>query len=141
MTDCELTFNKLELMGRFQIISFLHVVYSREFDHLSLVEITYIMNTHQELDEILEVSSAVMLCFQVGSSWRHIKKYWLILEKFELENRMSFSLRLVELQCVGVISNNEELKTNVGFFLMTCFQIIFIFMLMRNVRVKNTLRK
>ena len=54
---------------------------------------------------------------------------------------MSFSLRLVELQCVGVISNNEELKTNVGFFLMTCFQIIFIFMLMRNVRVKNTLRK
>ena len=66
MIDCELTFNKLELMGRFQIISFLHVVYSREFDHLSLVEITYIMNTHQELDEILEVSSAVMLCFQVG---------------------------------------------------------------------------
>ena len=91
MTDFELAFNKLGLMGRFQIVSFFHVVYSHEFVNLSLVEITYIMNTHQESEDILEVSSAVyiniylaniyylinnleidflllffMLCFQVG---------------------------------------------------------------------------
>ena len=128
MIESVLPFNNLGLMGRFQIVSFLHVVYSREFVNLSLVEITYIMKTHQELEKILEVSSAVyinmylasryylinileidfilsffMLRFQVcfvlalvdkRSSWRHIKKYQLILEKFEFENRMSFSLRL-----------------------------------------------
>ena len=91
MIGSELAFNKLGLMGRFQIVSFLHVVYSREFVNLSLVEITYILNTHQELEEILEVSSSFnmnmylaniyylinileidfllsffMLCFQVG---------------------------------------------------------------------------
>ena len=51
----ELTFKKLGLMGRFQIVSFLHVVHARGFFSLSFVEISYIMNTHQELDEILEV--------------------------------------------------------------------------------------
>ena len=128
MTDYELTFNKLWLMGRFQIVSFLHIMYSPEFVNLSLVEITYIMNKYQELDETLKVSSVFcinmylaniyyfinilkidlllsyfMLCFQVGfvltladerSSWRQIKKYKLILEKLEFENRMSFSIRL-----------------------------------------------
>ena len=128
MIESVLAINKFGVMARFQIVSFLHVVYSREFVNLSLVEITYIMKTHQELEKILEVSSAVyinmylaniyyligileidfilsffMLCFQVcfvltlvdeRSSWRHIKKYQLILEKFEFENRMSFSLRL-----------------------------------------------
>ena len=59
MIDSELAFNKLGLMGRFQIVSSLHVVYSREFVNISLVEVSYIMNTHQELEEILEVSSAV----------------------------------------------------------------------------------
>ena len=44
-------------MSRFQIVSFLDVVISPEFVNLSFVEITCIMNTHQELDEILEVSS------------------------------------------------------------------------------------
>ena len=91
MINSELAFNKLGLMGKFQIVSFLHVVHSGEFVNLSLVEITYIMNTHQELGKIFEVSSAVyinmylaniyyminileidfllsffMLCFQVG---------------------------------------------------------------------------
>ena len=128
MIDYELTFNKLWLMGRFQIVSFLHIMYSPEFVNLSLVEITYIMNKYQELDETLKVSSVFcinmylaniyyfinilkidlllsyfMLCFQVGfvltladerSSWRQIKKYKLILEKLEFENRMSFSIRL-----------------------------------------------
>ena len=55
MIDSKLTFNNLVLIGRFQKFSFLHVVYSPEFVNFSLVEITYIMNTHQELDEILEV--------------------------------------------------------------------------------------
>ena len=40
MIDSESTFNKLGLMGRFQIVSFRHVVYSPEFANLSLVEIT-----------------------------------------------------------------------------------------------------
>ena len=59
MIDSELTFKKLGLMGRFQMVSFLHVVHSRGFVSLSFVEISYIMNTHQELDEILEVLSTV----------------------------------------------------------------------------------
>ena len=61
MMGSELAFNRLGLMGRFQIVSFLHVVYSHEFVNLSLVGITYIMNTNQELEEILEVSSAVYI--------------------------------------------------------------------------------
>ena len=61
MIDSESTFNKLGLMGRFQIVSFRHVVYSPEFVNLSLVEITCIMNTHQELDEVFEVSSAIYI--------------------------------------------------------------------------------
>ena len=61
MIESVLPFNKLWLMGRFQIASFLQVVYSREFVSLSLVEITYIMKTHQELAKILEVSSAVYI--------------------------------------------------------------------------------
>ena len=61
MIESVLAFNKLGLMGRFQIVSFLHVVYSRVFVNLSLVEITYIMKTHQELEKILEVSSAVYI--------------------------------------------------------------------------------
>ena len=60
MMGFELAFNRLGLMGRFQIVSFLHVVYSHEFVNLSLVGITY-MNTNQELEEILEVSSAVYI--------------------------------------------------------------------------------
>ena len=47
MIDSKLAFNKLGLMGRFQIVFFLHVVYSRELINLLFVEITYIMNTHQ----------------------------------------------------------------------------------------------
>ena len=61
MIDSELAFNRLGLMGRFQIVSFLHVVYSHEFVSLYLVGITYIMNTNQELEEILEASSAVYI--------------------------------------------------------------------------------
>ena len=61
MIDSESTFNKLGLIGRFQIVSFRHVVYSHEFVNLSLVEITCIMNTHQELDEVFEVSSAIYI--------------------------------------------------------------------------------
>ena len=61
MIDLELIFKKLGLMGRFQIVSFLHVVHSRGFVSRSFVEISYIMNTHQELDEILEVSSTVYI--------------------------------------------------------------------------------
>ena len=128
MIDYELTFNKLWLMSRFQIVFFLHIVYSPEFVNLSLVEITYIMNKYQELDKTVKVSSVFyiniylaniyyfinileidlllsyfMLCFQVGfvltlvderSSWRKIKKYKLILENLEFEDRMSFSIRL-----------------------------------------------
>ena len=60
MMGSELAFNRLGLMGRFQIVSFLHVVYSHEFVNLSLVGITC-MNTNQELEEILEVSSAVYI--------------------------------------------------------------------------------
>ena len=89
MIDSELTFKKLGLMGRFQIVSCLYVVHSRGFDNLSFVDIRYLMNTHQELDEILEISNTFllpysMLSFQFGfvltlederSSWRHIKKY------------------------------------------------------------------
>ena len=48
-------------MSRFQIFPFFHVVYLREFVNLLLVEITYIMNAHQELAEILEVSSTVYI--------------------------------------------------------------------------------
>ena len=68
MIDFELTFKKLGLMGRFQIVSFLHVVHSCGFVSLSFVEISYIMNTHQELDEILEVSSTFYInkiCIQL----------------------------------------------------------------------------
>ena len=61
MIHSELAFNKLVLMGRFQIVSSLYAVYSREFINLSLVEITYTMNTHQELEKILEVSSTVYI--------------------------------------------------------------------------------
>ena len=70
MIDSEFAFNKLfffscvgrapspphppaaKMPGRFQIVSFLHVVYSGKFVNLSLVEITYIINTHQESEEI-----------------------------------------------------------------------------------------
>ena len=61
MIDSELTFKKLERMGRFQIVSFLHVVHSRGFVSVSFVEISDIMNTHQELDENLEVSSSIYI--------------------------------------------------------------------------------
>ena len=61
MTDSELAFKKLGFMGRFQIVSFLHVVHSCRFVNLSFVELSYIMNTHQELDVILEVSSTVYI--------------------------------------------------------------------------------
>ena len=117
MIEPEMAFNDFGYMGRFQNVSFLHVVYSGEFVNLSLVDITYITKTHQELQKILKVSRAVyintylanicylinilkidfllsifVLCFQVcfvltlaqkRSSWRHINKYYLILEKFE----------------------------------------------------------
>ena len=46
-------------MGRIQIVSFLHIGYSRDFVYVSFVEISYIMNTHGELDEMSQVSSAV----------------------------------------------------------------------------------
>ena len=59
MIDSELAFNKLGLMGRFPKFCIFNVVNSCEFVNLSLVEITYIMNTHQETEEILEVSSTV----------------------------------------------------------------------------------
>ena len=68
MIDSELTFKKFRLMSRFQIVSFFHVVHSLGFVNLSFVEISYIMNTHQELDEILEVSSTVYInkiCIQL----------------------------------------------------------------------------
>ena len=68
MIDSELNFEKLGLLGRFQIAFFLHVVYSRDFFNLSCVEISYIMNTHQGLDEILEVSSTFYIskiCIQL----------------------------------------------------------------------------
>ena len=61
MIESVLAINKLGVMARFQIVSFPHVVYSREFVNLWLVEITYIMKTHQELEKILEVSSAVYI--------------------------------------------------------------------------------
>ena len=127
MIDSELTFKKLGLMGRFQIVSFLHVVHSRGFVtflhvvhsrgfvSLSFVEISYIMNTHQELDEILEVSSTVYInkiCIQLFLLCNHIsccvsicfrphargrtfklETHKEILVKFEFENRMTFSLR------------------------------------------------
>ena len=57
MIDSELTFNKLGLMGIFQIVSFPHIVCSPEFVNLSFLEITYIINTHQVFDKILEVSA------------------------------------------------------------------------------------
>ena len=115
MIDSELTFKKLGLTGRFQIVSFLHVVHSRGFVtflhvvhsrgfvSLSFVEISYIMNTHQELDEILEVSSTVYInkiCIQLF--FYHIpccvfklEAHQEILVKFD---RMTFSLTL-NLQC------------------------------------------
>ena len=61
MTESELAFNKLGVMGRLQIVSFLLAVYSREFVDLSLKEINYVMNTHQELEKILEVSRTVYI--------------------------------------------------------------------------------
>ena len=145
-------------MGRSQIVSFLHVVdsrgfvtflhvvHSRGFASLSFVEISYIMNAHQELDEILEVSSTAYInkipsfsftIFHVvfgfvltledeRSSWRHIKKYQLNLNlKIELPLVLDFNYN------VGVISKNEKLKANAGFFFMVCFHIIFILMLVR----------
>ena len=54
-------------MSRFQIFPFFHVVYLREFVNLLLVEITYIMNAHQELAEILEVSSTVYINIYQGN--------------------------------------------------------------------------
>ena len=48
-------------MGRFRVVSFFHIVHSHEFVNLSVVEITYIMNTHQESEEVLEVLSAVCI--------------------------------------------------------------------------------
>ena len=63
-----------------------------------LPNIYYFINI-LEIDFVL---SFFMFCFQVGfaltlederSSWRHIKKNYLLLEKFEFENKISFSLR------------------------------------------------
>ena len=122
--DSKLPFNKLRLMGRFQIVSFLHVVHSRGFVtflhvvhsrgfvSLSFVEISYIMNAHQELDEILEVSSTVYInkiCIQfffyhipccvwfrshAGGRTFKLEAHQEVLVKFEFENRITFSLRL-----------------------------------------------
>ena len=61
MIDSELAFNKLGLKERFQIVSVLHVVYLCKFFSILLVGITYILNTHQESKEIMEVSSAVYI--------------------------------------------------------------------------------
>ena len=48
-------------MGRIQIVSFLHIGYSPDFVYVSFVEISYIMNTHRELDEMSQVSSTVYI--------------------------------------------------------------------------------
>ena len=61
MIESELAFNKLGFMGRFQTVSFLHVEYSRKFVNLSVVEITYTMNTNQEFEKILEVLRTVYI--------------------------------------------------------------------------------
>ena len=72
-----------------------------------------------------------MLCFQIGfvltladirSSWRHIKKYWLILEKSEFERGIALDFNY----SVGVTSKNEKLKTNVGFLLHVVFSCLFL---------------
>ena len=114
MIDSKLPFKKIGPMSRFQTVSFLHVVHSRHFVNPSSVEICYIINTHQELDEILEVSSTVYIneiCIQLffynisccvfnlvsSSGWRMnvpVGETSKILVKFEFENRMSFSLGL-----------------------------------------------
>ena len=136
MIDSELTFKKLGLMGRFQKVSFLHVVHSRGFVSLSFVEISYIMNTHQELDEILEVSSP----FYINKICIQLFFYHIPCCVFNLVSSLrwrtnvqvgGWPLVLDFTYNVGVISINERLKTNVGFFFKVCFQIIFVLMLVR----------
>ena len=69
MIESKLDFNKLGLIGRFQLVSFLHVVHSREFSNLLLVEMTYIMKTHQELEKILDVSSTVHINMYLANTY------------------------------------------------------------------------
>ena len=98
MIKSELVFNKLGLMGRFQIASFLHVVYSREFVNLSLRKITYIMNTHQELEKILEVSSAVYINMYLANIYYliNILEVDFLLSFFMLCFQVSFVLTLAD---------------------------------------------
>ena len=57
----------------FKITSFLHIVYSREFVNVSLLEITYIMNTHHKLEKTLKVWRAVYLNMYLAN--RYLKIY------------------------------------------------------------------
>ena len=98
MIESVLAFNRLVLMGRFQIVSFLHVVYSREFVNFLLVEITYIMKAHQELEKTLEVSSAVYINMYLANIYYliNILEIDFILSFFMLCFQICFVLTLVD---------------------------------------------
>ena len=98
MIDSELAFNKLGIMGRLQIVSFLHVLYSREFVNISLVEITYIMNTHQELEDNLEVSSGVYINMYLANIYYliNILEIYFLLSFFMLHFQVGFVITLAD---------------------------------------------
>ena len=110
MIDSELTFKKLKLMSTFPIVSFLHVFYSLGFVNLSFVEISYIRSWMRfwrfqaQSIYIKYVSSFSFTIFHVlfsiwfrphaGGQTVKLETHQEILVKFELENRMTFCLRL-----------------------------------------------
>ena len=121
------------------------------------------MTTHQELEEILEFSSAVYINMYLANIYCliNISEIDFLLSFFMLYFQVCFVLTLADnvqvedtsrniskflkslnlkAECllalnvnysVSIIAQNKKQKTNVCFLIMMCFQIIFVFMLVR----------
>ena len=121
------------------------------------------MITHQELEEILEFSSAVYINMYLANIYCliNISEIDFLLSFFMLYFQVCFVLTLADnvqvedtsrniskflkslnlkAECllalnvnysVSIIAQNKKQKTNVCFLIMMCFQIIFVFMLVR----------
>ena len=121
------------------------------------------MITHQELEEILEFSSAVYINMYLANIYCliNISEIDFLLSFFMLYFQVCFVLTLADnvqvedtsrniskflkslnlkAECllalnvnysVSIIAKNKKQKTNVCFLIMMCFQIIFVFMLVR----------
>ena len=113
-------------------------VSSAAYISIYLADICYLINI-LEIDFLL---SFFMLCFQDGfifmlvderSRWRHIKKYYLILNlKIECPLVLDFNYS------VGVISKNKKFKGKVG-FLFHVFKLFFSSCWWGNMKVDNVI--